>query len=150
GMKSEPEAGLGGRRLDAMRGKVLGGSSSINVMAYTRGNPRDYDRWSRNGASGWAYDDVLPYFRRCETWEGGTDRWRGGSGPIGTEYAKTTDTIFAAWCASGKAAGYSIVEDYNGASQEGFGTGQYTIRDGRRSSSSRAYLKPAMGRANLT
>ena len=149
GFESEPEVSLGGRRIDAMRGKVLGGSSSINVMAYPRGNPLDYDRWSRNGAHGWRYEDVLPYFRRSESWEGGADRWRGGSGPLGTEYAKTTDPIFAAWAASGKAAGYPVVEDYNAATQEGFGKGQYTIRDGRRSSSSRAYLKPALVRKNL-
>lgn len=150
GFESEPEAHLGGRRLDAMRGKVLGGSSSINVMAYTRGNPLDYDRWHRNGAHGWQYEKVLPYFRRCETWQEGANRWRGDAGPLGTEYAKTTDPIFAAWAASGKAAGYQIVEDYNGQTQEGFGKSQYTIRDGRRSSSSRAYLRPALKRKNLT
>lgn len=149
GYNSELEPNLNNRTLDAMRGKVLGGSSSINVMAYTRGNPRDFDRWQRDGAHGWSYDDVLPYFRRCETWEGGANHWRGGSGPIGTQYAKTSDPIFAAWASSGKAAGYPIVEDYNGAAQEGFGRGQYTIRDGRRSSSSRAYLRPALGRKNL-
>ncbi|MBX9843370.1 MAG: GMC family oxidoreductase N-terminal domain-containing protein [Xanthobacteraceae bacterium] len=149
GFESEPEENLGGRRIDAMRGKVLGGSSSINVMAYTRGNPLDYDRWSRNGAHGWRYDEVLPYFRRSETWEGGADCWRGGTGPLGTEYAKTTDPIFAAWAESGKAAGYQVVEDYNARTQDGFGKGQYTIREGRRSSASRAYLKPALARKNL-
>jgi 4-pyridoxate dehydrogenase len=149
GFDSEPEPNLGGRRLDAMRGKVLGGSSSINVMAYTRGNPRDYDRWSRNGAHGWRYEEVLPYFRRSETWEGGANSWRGDSGPVGTEYAKTSDPIFAAWAASGKAAGYQVVDDYNGETQEGFGKGQYTISKGRRSSSARAYLRPALGRRNL-
>ena len=150
GFESEPEGNLGGRRLDAMRGKVLGGSSSINVMAYTRGNPLDYDRWSRNGADGWRFEDVLPYFRRSELWKGGANFWRGGVGPVGTEFAKTDDPIFAAWAASGKAAGYEVVEDYNGRTQEGFGKGQYTIRDGRRSSSSRAYLQPVSGRKNLT
>ncbi len=150
GFESEPEHNLGGRCLDAMRGKVLGGSSSINIMAYTRGNQADYERWNRNGAHGWRYEDVLPYFRRCETWESGANSWRGDAGPIGTEYAKTADPIFAAWAASGKAAGYRVVEDYNGQSQEGFGKGQYTIRDGRRSSSSRAYLRPVLGRKNLT
>lgn len=147
--ESEPEADLGGRRLDAMRGRVLGGSSSINVMAYTRGHPRDYDRWSQRGADGWRYEDVLPYFRRSETWEGGPSFWRGGDGAIGTEYAKTTDPIFAAWAESGKAAGYPLVEDYNAENQEGFGKGQYTIREGRRSSSSRAYLRPILARKNL-
>jgi len=150
GFESEPEGNLGGRRLDAMRGKVLGGSSSINIMAYTRGNPLDYDRWNRKGAHGWRYEDVLPYFRRCESWEGGANLWRGNAGPLGTEYAKTADPIFAAWAASGKAAGYNVIEDYNGQTQEGFGKGQYTIRGGRRSSSSRAYLRPALNRKNLT
>jgi choline dehydrogenase-like flavoprotein len=149
GFESEPEANLAGRRLDAMRGKVLGGSSSINVMAYTRGNPLDYDRWSRNGLRGWSYQEVLPYFRRGETWEAGANPWRGGAGPLGTQYAKTTDSIFAAWVASGQAAGYGVVEDYNAEKQEGFGKGQYTIREGRRSSSSRAYLRPARSRKNL-
>jgi choline dehydrogenase-like flavoprotein len=149
GFESEPEGTLGGRRLDAMRGKVLGGSSSINVMAYTRGNPEDYQRWRRNGATGWGYADVLPYFRRSETWEEGANAWRGRTGPLGTQYAKTNDPIFTAWVDSGKAAGYPIVEDYNGPTQEGFGKGQYTIKDGRRSSSSRAYLKPAASRKNL-
>lgn len=149
GFDSEPEPNLDGRRLDAMRGKVLGGSSSINVMAYTRGNPLDYDRWSRDGAHGWRYEEVLPYFRRCETWERGVNLWRGGSGPVGIEYAKTSDPIFAAWAASGKAAGYQLVDDYNGEKQEGFGKGQYTISKGRRSSSARAYLRPALGRKNL-
>src|SRR5262249_34969873 len=125
--ESEPEGTLGGRRLDAMRGKVLGGSSSINVMAYTRGNPEDYQRWRRNGATGWGYADVLPYFRRSETWEEGANAWRGRTGPLGTQYAKTNDPIFTAWVDSGKAAGYPIVEDYNGPTQEGFGKGQYTI-----------------------
>ena len=133
-----------------MRGKVLGGSSSINVMAYTRGHPGDYDRWARNGATGWSYGDVLPYFRRGETWEGGPDQFRGGEGPIGTQFGKTTDPIFDAWIEAGEQAGFPRVLDYNARDQEGFGRGQYTIRDGRRSSSSRAYLRPALARKNLT
>jgi choline dehydrogenase-like flavoprotein len=149
GLNSEPEPGLDGRVIDAIRGRVLGGSSSINIMAYTRGNRLDYERWSRDGAVGWGYDDVLPYFRRSETWEGGANFWRGDFGPIGTEYAKTSDPIFAAWAASGRAAGYDVVDDYNGEKQEGFGKGQYTIRKGRRSSAARAYLKPALSRKNL-
>jgi choline dehydrogenase-like flavoprotein len=149
GFESEPEPHLDRRRLEAMRGKVLGGSSSINVMAYTRGNPLDYDRWNRNGAHGWRYEDVLRYFRRCETWEGGANVWRGDAGPVGTEYAKTSDPIFTAWAASGKAAGYPVVEDYNAETQDGFGKGQYTISKGRRSSAARAYLRPVLGRKNL-
>ena len=94
GYETEPEPSLNGRRLEAMRGKVLGGSSAINVMAYTRGNPGDYDRWAQKGALGWSHADVLPYFRRCETWQDGANTWRGGSGPLGTEFAKTPDPLF--------------------------------------------------------
>src|SRR4051794_18753509 len=150
GYRTEPEPNMNGRVIEAMRGKVLGGSSSINVMAYTRGNRGDYDRWAQKGALGWSYADVLPYFRRAETFEGGENTWRGGSGPLGTQFAKSSDTLFESWVEAGKALGIPPVEDYNAATQEGFGRGQFTIRDGRRSSSSRAYLRPARGRANLT
>jgi 4-pyridoxate dehydrogenase len=150
GYETEPEPNLNGRRIDAMRGKVLGGSSSVNVMAYTRGNRGDYDRWAQMGARGWSYADVLPYFRRAETWEAGENTWRGGAGPIGTQYAKTPDPLFDAWLEAGKAIGIPPTDDYNGKTQEGFGRGQYTIRDGRRSSSARAYLHPARKRQNLT
>ena len=147
--ETEPEPNLDGRRLEAARGKVLGGSSSINVMAYTRGNSADFERWSREGASGWSYRDVLPYFKKGEAWESGENPWRGGSGPVGTQFGKTQDPIFPAWIEAGAQAGFPTVADYNGAQQEGFGRGQYTIRDGRRSSSSRAYLRPARARKNL-
>jgi choline dehydrogenase-like flavoprotein len=150
GYETEAEPNLNGRHLEAMRGKVLGGCSSVNVMAYTRGHRGDYDRWARDGATGWSYEDVLPYFRRGESWEGGPDRWRGDSGPIGTQFARTRDPLFAAWTEAGRQVGYPVVSDYNGEHQEGFGRGQYTIRDGRRSSSSRAYLRPALARPNLT
>ena len=150
GYETEPEPNLNGRHIEAMRGKVLGGSSSINVMAYTRGNRGDYDRWAQKGARGWSYADVLPYFRRAETWEKGENPWRGGDGPLGTEYAKTPDPLFDAWLEAARALGYAHTDDYNGQQQEGFGRGQYTIRDGRRSSSARAYLRPARRRANLT
>ncbi|MFL4986512.1 MAG: GMC family oxidoreductase [Xanthobacteraceae bacterium] len=150
GYHTEAEPNLNGRRIEAMRGKVLGGSSSINVMAFTRGNPGDYDRWAQKGALGWSYADVLPYFKRCETWAGGANAWRGGAGPIGVEWAKTRDPLYDAWIAAGKAAGFPSTDDYNGAQQEGFGRSQYSIRDGRRSSAATAYLKPALARANLT
>jgi 4-pyridoxate dehydrogenase len=150
GYETDPEPNLNGRRIEAMRGKVLGGSSSINVMAYTRGNRGDYDRWAQKGARGWSYADVLPYFKRAETWEGGENPWRGGSGPLGTEFAKTPDPLFGAWLEAGRAVGIPETSDYNGKQQEGFGRGQYTIRDGRRSSSARAYLRPARKRPNLT
>jgi 4-pyridoxate dehydrogenase len=149
GYETDPEPNLNGRRIEAMRGKVLGGSSSINVMAYTRGNPGDYDRWAQKGARGWSYADVLPYFRRCETWENGSDTYRGSEGPLGTEFAKTQDALYDAWLAAAKACGYPLTPDYNGKQQEGFGRGQYTIRDGRRSSTANAFLKPVRGRKNL-
>jgi 4-pyridoxate dehydrogenase len=150
GFHTEPEPNLNNRRIEAMRGKVLGGSSSINVMAYTRGHRGDYDRWAQKGARGWSYADVLPYFKRAETWEGGEDIYRGGSGPLGTEWAKTRDPLFAAWIDAGKAAGIPHTADYNGHGGEGFGHSQYTIRNGRRSSTANAYLKPARKRRNLT
>jgi choline dehydrogenase-like flavoprotein len=149
GYATEPEAGLNNRRIEAMRGKVLGGSSAINVMAYTRGNRADYDRWAQKGARGWSYADVLPYFKRGETWQEGESAWRGGTGPLGTQFAKTRDPLFEAWMEAGAAAGFPRNPDYNGAQQEGFGRSQYTIRDGRRSSSARAYLRPARRRRNL-
>ncbi len=106
GYHTEPEPNLGNRRIEAMRGKVLGGSSSINVMAYTRGHRGDYDRWAQKGARGWSYADVLPYFKRCETWEDGENPWRGGTGPLGTEFAKTRDPLYDAWIEAAKAAGF--------------------------------------------
>ncbi|MCC6887897.1 MAG: GMC family oxidoreductase N-terminal domain-containing protein [Hyphomicrobiales bacterium] len=150
GYQTEPEPNLNNRRIEAMRGKVLGGSSSINVMAYTRGHRGDYDRWAQKGARGWSYAEVLPYFVRAETWEKGANTWRGGEGPLGTQYAKTLDPLFDAWLKAAEQSGYPLTEDYNGKHQEGFGRGQYTIRDGRRSSTARAYLRPARNRAGLT
>ncbi|HMI96981.1 MAG TPA: GMC family oxidoreductase N-terminal domain-containing protein [Micropepsaceae bacterium] len=150
GYDSEPEAALNGRRIEAMRGKVLGGSSSINVMAFTRGDPGDYERWAQSGALGWSYADVLPYFKRVESWEEGDSAFRGGNGPIGVEWAKTTDPLFDAWIEAAKTAGYPHVKDYNSGVHEGFGRSQYSIRNGRRSSAAAAYLKPALKRPNLT
>ncbi len=150
GFVTDPEPGLNGRSIEASRGKVLGGSSSINVMAYTRGHPGDFDRWAQKGATGWSYADVLPYFRRCETFAGGANAWRGGTGPLGTEFAKTNDPLYPAWIEAANAAGIPNTSDYNAASPEGFGRSQYTIRNGRRSSAATAFLKPAMQRPNLT
>jgi choline dehydrogenase-like flavoprotein len=143
------EDGLAGRVLPIPRGKVLGGSSSINYMAFTRGNPGDYDRWARNGATGWSWNDVLPYFKRLETWEGGETALRGGSGPIGVARASTTDPLFDAMFAAAKADGYPLTDDYN-SQTVGFGRTQVSIRDGRRSSTSAAYLRGIMRRPNLT
>jgi len=150
GFVTEPEPNLNGRSIEASRGKVLGGSSSINVMAYTRGNRGDFDRWAQKGATGWSYADVLPYFKRCETFAGGADAWRGSAGPLGTEFAKSADPLYPAWIEAAKAAGIPATADYNAAFQEGFGRSQYTIRKGRRSSAATAFLKPAMRRPNLT
>ena len=149
GFCTEPEPNLDDRRIEAMRGKVLGGSSSINVMAYTRGHRGDYDRWAQKGARGWSYADVLPYFKRAESWEEGEDKYRGGSGPLGTQWAKTRDPLYDAWIDAAKSTGVPYTHDYNGASAEGFGRSQYTIRDGRRASTANAYLKPARKRRNL-
>ena len=149
GYDSEPEPELGGREIEAMRGKVLGGSSSINVMAYVRGNRGDYDRWAENGAAGWSYADLLPYFRRTETWEGGADAWRGGDGPLRTQRARSEDPLWDAWIAAGREMGLGHTEDYNGRVQEGLGRSQSTIHLGKRHSAARAFLRPAMARPNL-
>ncbi|MCY4547041.1 MAG: choline dehydrogenase [Defluviicoccus sp.] len=150
GYDSEPEAGLGGRTVEALRGKVIGGSSSINVMAYVRGHRGDYDRWAQKGCGGWSYAEVLPYFKRCESWEEGGDAWRGAQGPLGVVRSKSRDPLFDAWMEAGEESGFGVTPDYNGARQEGFGRSQWTIRDGRRCSAAVAWLRPAMRRPNLT
>jgi 4-pyridoxate dehydrogenase len=150
GFETDPEPNLGGRSIEATRGKVLGGSSSVNVMAYTRGHPADFDRWAQKGAIGWSHVDVLPYFKRCETFAGGANAWRGDGGPLGTEFARTTDPLYPAWIEAAKAAGITNTADYNASSAEGFGRSQYTIRNGHRSSAATAFLKPARKRRNLT
>ena len=150
GYDAEPEPSLNGREIEAMRGKVLGGSSSINVMAYVRGNRGDYDRWAQKGCHGWSYSHILPYFRRNESWEEGSDTWRGTEGPLRVQRKKIQDPLYDAWLEAGKAAGYGFTEDYNGEVQEGFGYSQSTIRDGRRCSAAVAFLRPALSRANLT
>ena len=146
----EPEDNVNGRRVECARGKVIGGSSSINAMAYVRGNRADYDGWAASGLDGWSYADVLPYFQRQESWEGGGSDYRGGLGPLGTQFCRYQDPLVEAFAAAGKAAGHGWTEDYNGVQQEGFGRLQMTIRDGRRSSGSTAYLRPVLGRKNLT
>jgi 4-pyridoxate dehydrogenase len=150
GYTTEPEPHLNNRRLALLRGKVLGGSSSINVMAYTRGHRADFDRWAREGASGWSFADALPYFRRSETWEDGENSWRGGSGPLGTQWTRMRDPLFDAWREAGRRAGWPATEDANGIEPIGFGRGQFTIREGRRASASAAYLKPVLTRPNLS
>jgi choline dehydrogenase len=146
---TEPEAGLGGRSLHTPRGKVLGGSSSINGLVYIRGNPQDFERWQREGAAGWGYADVLPYFRRAETRAEGGNAYRGDSGQLGTSYGSLSNPLHAAWLAAAQQAGYPSTEDINGFQQEGFGRMDMTVRDGRRCSAANAYLRPAMRRPNV-
>jgi 4-pyridoxate dehydrogenase len=146
---TEPEPALDNRRIECARGKVIGGSSSINAMAYVRGNRGDYDRWARNGCTGWSYAEVLPYFRRQESWEGGAGDYRGGDGPLTVQTTTFRDDLIDACLASGAALQMPATPDYNGAQQEGLGLMQQTIRDGRRCSAAEAYLRPALGRANL-
>src|ERR1700724_2942715 len=147
---AEPEASMGGRGLECARGKVIGGSSSINAMAYVRGHRGDYDRWAAAGLTAWSFAHVLPYFRRQESWKGGSSFYRGGDGPLTTQMTRFSDPLVDAFAASGLAAGYKTTPDYNGAQQEGFGVWQMTVRDGRRCSAADAYLRPALPRKNLT
>ncbi len=131
------------------RGKVIGGSSSVNAMAYVRGNRDDYDRWARAGLSGWAYHQVLPVFKRQERWSGGADAFRGGDGPLAIRETGYRDPLDDAFIAAGIEAGFATTPDYNGAMQEGFGRLQQTIGRGRRASTARAYLRPALRRRGL-
>ncbi len=147
---TEPEPGLGGRRLHTPRGKVLGGSSSINGLVYVRGNPADFDRWEAEGAAGWNYAAVLPYFRRAETRAEGGDEYRGDSGKLQTCYGTLSNPLHVAWLEAGVQAGYTRTADVNGYQQEGFGRLDMTVGGGRRCSAANAYLRPAMKRANLT
>jgi choline dehydrogenase len=146
---SEPEPHLNGRRMHTPRGKVLGGSSSINGLVYIRGNPMDFERWASEGAHGWSYRDVLPYFKRAESREEGGDQYRGAAGKLKTSYGRLTNPLHAAWLAAGSEAGYPQTRDVNGFQQEGFGRMDMTVGEGRRCSAARAYLKPAMSRPNL-
>jgi choline dehydrogenase-like flavoprotein len=150
GYDTEPEPRLDHRRIEAMRGKVLGGSSSINVMAYVRGHRLDYDRWAQSGCAGWSYAETLPYFKRCERWEHGENTWRGGGGPLSVIESRNRDPLFDAWLEAARHADWPFTEDYNGKDQEGFGRAQSTIQNGRRGSASVAFLRPAMRRPNLT
>ena len=146
---TEPEPHLDGRRMHVPRGKVLGGSSSINGMVYVRGNPLDFERWQSEGAEGWAYRDVLPYFKRAERRDGGGDRYRGGEGKLSTRRGLLTNPLHQAWLEAGRTAGYPLTEDMNGFQQEGFGRMDMTVGAGRRASAANVYLRPAMRRANL-
>ena len=149
GYFAEPEASVNGRQVECARGKVIGGSSSINAMAYTRGHRADYDRWAAAGLRAWSYAHALPYFRRQESWEGGASFYRGGDGPLTTRMSRYADPLIDAYIQAGAAAGHPLSGDYNGAQQEGFSRMQSTIRKGLRCSAADAYLRPAMPRANL-
>jgi choline dehydrogenase len=146
---TEPEPHLNGRRMHTPRGKVLGGSSSINGLVYIRGNPQDFERWAAEGAAGWSYGDVLPYFKRAENREEGGDEYRGGGGKLKTSYGRVTNPLHAAWLTAAREAGYPHSADVNGFQQEGFGRMDMTVAGGRRCSAARAYLRPAMHRPNL-
>jgi choline dehydrogenase len=149
GYVSEPEPHLGGRRIACPRGKVLGGSSSINGMVYVRGHPLDFERWEEEGAKGWGYRHVLPYFRRAERFRGAADAYRGDAGPLTTAHGPKRNPLYDAFIEAGRQAGYAVSADLNGERQEGFGPLGMTIKDGVRSSTANAYLKPAMKRPNL-
>jgi len=154
GLKSEPEPHLGGREMVTPRGKVVGGSSSINGMIYVRGHARDFDHWADTGAQGWGYADVLPYFKRMENWHsgghGGDKAWRGDKGPLHITRGPRKNPLTRAFVKAGQQAGYPVTGDYNGAQQEGFGPFDATIWKGRRWSAANAYLRPALKRPNCT
>lgn len=150
GFATEPEPHLGGRRLATPRGKVIGGSSSINGMVYVRGHAKDFDTWAAMGADGWAYADVLPYFKRMEQSHGGSGaEFRGTDGPLHVSRGSRENPLFDAFIRAGEQAGYPVTQDYNGQQQEGFGPFEATIHKGRRWSAANAYLKPAMAGGNV-
>lgn len=149
GFVTQPEPHLGNRVLRTPRGKVLGGSSSINGLVYVRGNPLDFDRWEEEGAAGWAGRDVLPYFKRAETRAEGGDLYRGDSGPLKTRSGRLANPLYKTFVKAGGEAGYPVSSDLNGYQQEGFGTLDMTVDKGRRASAARAYLRPALKRPNL-
>ncbi len=150
---SGPEPHADGRRIECARGKVVGGSSSTNAMAFVRLKPwderKDYDRWAENGLPQWSYAHALPYFKREESWQGPPSAYRGSDGPVTTQFCRYEDSLLGAYIEAGQSAGYGWTDDYNGAEQEGFGRLQMTIRKGRRCSAATAYLRPALHRPNL-
>lgn len=145
-----PEPGLDGRQVHCPRGKVIGGSSSINGLVYMRGHARDFDEWEERGAMGWRYANCLPYFQRAESWQDGGDAYRGASGPLATNAGnRMKNPLYGAFVDAGREAGYITTHDPNGQMQEGFGPMHMTVKDGVRWSTANAYLKPAMDRSNL-
>lgn len=152
GYTSEPEPHLNNRSLACPRGKVIGGSSSINGMVYVRGHAHDFDHWRDQGADGWGYSDVLPYYKRMENWDdaghGGDPTWRGNSGPLHVTRGSMDNPLTRAFVEAGGQAGYHVTPDYNGEQQEGFGPFDMTVHKGRRWSAANAYLRPALKREN--
>ena len=150
GYHTEPQAGMNGRRLYWPRGKVLGGSSSVNAMIYIRGVPDDYNQWAELGNSGWAFDDVLPYFKKAECYWQGANAFHGADGPLKVTRPGVAHPLNVAWIEAGRQAGYPITSDFNGAQQEGFGPIDCTMAEGRRASAAACYVRPALTRRNLT
>ena len=148
GYATEPQSRLGERKIHWPRGKVIGGSSSVNSMVYMRGNRFDYDHWRQLGCAGWAYRDVLPYFKRAESNHRGADDYHGGGGPLNVGPATSTNPLYDAFVKAGAQAGHPTTADFNAEQQEGFGRFDYTIHRGRRWSAAAAYLRPARRRAN--
>ena len=132
------------------RGRVWGGSSSLNAMAYVRGHAEDYNRWQKEGASGWSYEDCLPYFKKAQTHQHGGDDYRGGDGPLHVSRGSSGNPLHEAWLLAGQQAGYPLTEDMNGYQQEGVGEMDATIHQGKRWSTASAYLHPALSRGNLS
>jgi choline dehydrogenase len=149
---TEPEPYLDNRKMHCPRGKVIGGSSSINGMVYVRGHARDFDQWEKEGAVGWSYKDCLPYFKRTESWQDGEDNYRGGDGPVATCGGNNMkfNPLYQAFIEAGHEAGYPTTNDYNGEQQEGFGAMHMTVDNGVRASASSAYIDEAKKRSNLT
>lgn len=147
---TEPLEHMNNRRLYWPRGKVWGGGSSLNAMVYVRGHAYDYDRWQQEGAEGWSYADVLPYFRKAETCERGANDYRGGDGPLNVHTGDEENPLFNAWIEAGRQAGYPLTEDMNGYQQEGVGQMDMTIKAGKRWNTAQAYLRPVLDRPNLT
>ena len=146
---TEPQAHMNNRKLYWPRGKVWGGGSSLNAMVYIRGHAYDYDRWQEEGAEGWSYADVLPYFRKAETREVGADDYRGGDGPLNVHTGDQPNPLFGAFIEAGQQAGYPHTSDMNGYQQEGFGVMDMTIKQGKRWNTAQAYLRPVLDRSNL-